>query len=82
MEDIMFIGFKDFYKRRKHIKTIFGRMSPSKRQYYKWYIYAHLLINPSKKHLTSEQIKDKMWEWLHDDISNNELKELYRRVLV
>lgn len=82
MEDIMFIGFKDFYKRRKHIKTKYNQMPLLKRQYYKWYIYSHLLLNPKCGKLTSEQIKDRIWEWLHNDISNNELKELYRRVIV
>jgi hypothetical protein len=84
MEDLMFIGFKDFYKRRKHIKTRFVDLPLKLKYKYKWYIYAHLLLEPEKeiRYLTSEKVKDRIWEWLHDDISNNDLKELYRKVLV
>jgi len=82
MEEIMFIGFKDFYKRRKHIKTIYNKMSPKQRQYYKWYIYSHLFLIPIKPKFDSEKIKDTLWEWLNDDISNNDLKRLYGKVIV
>ena len=82
MEDLMFIGFKDFYKRRKHIQTRYNNLSPKQRQYYKWYIYAHLFLISIKPKLDSEQIKDTIWEWLNNDISNNELKRLYGKVRV
>jgi hypothetical protein len=84
MEDLMFIGFKDFYKRRKHIKTSYDILPLKLKYKYKWYIYAHLLLNPIKPNqkFDSEKIKDTIWEWLNDDISNNDLKRLYGKVIV
>lgn len=74
MEEIKFIGFKEFFKNRKHIKTIYNLMPLKEKYNLKWYLYSNCLIN--------EQNKDIIWEWLHDDVSTNELKKCYRKVKI
>lgn len=57
-EDMKFIDFKDFCKRRDIIKYAFVSLSLDEKQVYKWYVYSNRLLLEWKC--------DKIWEFLNE----------------
>lgn len=57
-ENMKFIDFKDFYKRRRLIKHAYDLLSPNEKQIYKLYVYSNRLIVESKL--------NKIWEALNE----------------
>lgn len=57
-EDMKFINFRDFYKRRDVIKYAFDTLSHDERYIYKLYVYSNRLINESRL--------DRIWEFLNE----------------
>lgn len=72
MEQAMFMGYKDFVKRRHNIKKLYFLMPTKQKKIYKWYVYSNSLI--------SEDNKDLIWEYLNNDISNTKLKSVKVRI--
>ena len=57
-ENMKFIDFKDFCKRRDIIKDAFNTLSLNERRIYKFYVYSNRLILEWKL--------DKIWEFLNE----------------
>lgn len=66
-----FITYKQFIKNRHAIKEWYHNSPKVARHAFKKYIYG-LWID--------EDSKDRLWEYIHNDISNNCLKKHFRKV--
>ena len=72
--DIRFIDFElrwltrnDFIENGKTIKAIYKKMNYNQMKIYKWYCYANIH--------TSMYQKNKIWDYLNDDIEYEECKK-------
>ena len=57
-EELRFIGFKDFYKRSRIIKSAYMSLSLEEKWTYKYYLYSNSLISLTRL--------DLMWEYLNE----------------
>lgn len=76
MEDVSFIGYKDFYRKRKKIRKYFRSLTLRNKWRYKKYVYSNCLIK--------DFYKDVIWEYLIEEKnspfrrSDNEMKNIER----
>lgn len=61
-EELRFIGFKDFYKRSRIIKSAYMSLSLEEKWTYKYYLYSNSLISLTRL--------DLMWEYLNEPESS------------
>ena len=61
-EELRFIGFKDFYKRSRIIKSKYRSLSLEEKWTYKYYLYSNSLISLTRL--------DLMWEYLNEPESS------------
>lgn len=61
-EELRFIGFKDFYKRSRIIKSTYMSLSLGEKWTYKYYLYSNSLISLTRL--------DLMWEYLNEPESS------------
>lgn len=78
--EMRFIGFRDFYKRSRHIKQIYHTLTLEEKWTYKYYVYSNSLIPVDKL--------DLIWEYLNEldnsdyYISRKKLGEQYLKVRI
>ncbi len=56
-DDMSFVNFSDFYKRRHIIRAIFIKLSSRDQAIYKYYVYSRRLLK--------EKVCDMIWEYLN-----------------
>lgn len=61
-EELRFIGFKDFYKRSRIIKSTYMSLSLEEKWTYKYYLYSNSFISLTRL--------DLMWEYLNEPESS------------
>ena len=61
-EELRFIGFKDFYKRSRIIRSTYMSLSLEEKWTYKYYLYSNSLISLTRL--------DLMWEYLNEPESS------------
>lgn len=67
---LIFYGVDDFFKNKDRIKACYYEKSLKERYFYKLWLYSQLFI--------SEQWRNNIWDWLHDDMPLTELSREYR----
>lgn len=70
-DELRFIGFRNFYKRRHQIKEKYQGLSSDEKYVYKYYVYSRRYIK--------ERACDVMWEFLNTD-NIEELQKLEERL--
>ena len=79
-DEMRFIGFKDFYKRSRKIKSMYDRLSLEEKWTYKYYVYSNALISQNRL--------DLIWEYLNEPenseyfVSRKKLGEQYLKARV
>lgn len=79
-DEMRFIGFKDFYKRSRKIKSMYDRLSLEEKWTYKYYVYSNALISQNRL--------DLIWEYLNEPenseyfVSRKKLGEQYMKARV
>lgn len=66
---LAFCDFYQFYATRKIIKKALSKKSAAEISIFKWYLYSRSFI--------SGRLKNKMWSYLNNDLSEKELKIIY-----
>ena len=79
-DEMRFIGFKDFYKRSRKIKSMYDKLSLEEKWTYKYYVYSNALISQNRL--------DLIWEYLNESenseyfVSRKKLGEQYLKARV
>lgn len=79
-DEMRFIGFKDFYKRSRKIKSMYERLSEKDKWTYKYYVYSNALVSQNRL--------DLIWEYLNEPenseyfVSRKKLGEQYMKARV
>lgn len=79
-DEMRFIGFKDFYKRSRKIKSMYDRLSLEEKWTYKYYVYSNALVSQNRL--------DLIWEYLNEPenseyfVSRKKLGEQYMKARV
>lgn len=77
-EEMRIVGFRDFYKRSRKIKSYYEKLSVEGKWTYKYYLYSHRFL--------TESVLDIMWEYLNESknseyyVSRKKLGEYYLKV--
>lgn len=79
-DEMRFIGFKDFYKRSRKIKSMYDKLSLEEKWIYKYYVYSNALVSQNRL--------DLIWEYLNEPenseyfVSRKKLGEQYMKARV
>ena len=79
-DEMRFIGFKDFYKRSRKIKSMYDKLSLEEKWTYKYYVYSNALVSQNRV--------DLIWEYLNEPenseyfVSIKKLGEQYMKARV
>lgn len=79
-DEMRFIGFRDFYKRSRKIKSMYDRLSLEEKWTYKYYVYSNALVSQNRL--------DLIWEYLNEPenseyfVSRKKLGEQYMKARV
>lgn len=79
-DELRFIGFRDFYKRSRIIKSVYKSLSLEDKWTYKYYIYSNALISQNRL--------DLIWEYLNEPdnseyyVSRKKLGEQYLKARI
>jgi hypothetical protein len=79
-DEMRFIGFKDFYKRSRKIKSMYDKLSLEEKWTYKYYVYSNALVSQNRL--------DLIWEYLNEPenseyfVSRKKLGEQYLKARV
>lgn len=79
-DEMRFIGFKDFYKRSRKIKSMYDKLSLEEKWTYKYYVYSNALVSQNRL--------DLIWEYLNEPenseyfVSRKKLGEQYMKARV
>lgn len=79
-DEMRFIGFKDFYKRSRKIKSMYDKLSLEEKWTYKYYVYSNALVSQNRL--------DLIWEYLNEPenseyfVSRKKLGEQYMKARI
>lgn len=79
-DEMRFIGFKDFYKRSRKIKSMYDKLPLEEKWTYKYYVYSNALVSQNRL--------DLIWEYLNEPenseyfVSRKKLGEQYLKARV
>ena len=79
-DEMRFIGFKDFYKRSRKIKSMYDKLPLEEKWTYKYYVYSNALVSQNRL--------DLIWEYLNEPenseyfVSRKKLGEQYMKARV
>lgn len=73
--NMCFVTYTDFCKKCSLIKKMYQDLDKNQKRFYKWYVYANLLIDVSNGQ--KETYKNAIWEYLNAQ-TKEEMLELFR----
>ena len=79
-EEMRFVGYRDFYKRSRHIKQLYHTLTLDEKWTYKYYIYSNRLLKDNHADLIWMYLNES--ESSEDYISRRKLGEEYLKVRI